>query len=101
VKEGHRRDGQVDIGRILSELEEGPRRKLLTELAMAGGRWKDDAGRVATDCLRQLRAAKLRGRLKGLSEQIREAETAHDLEKVKDLMDQKNRLMKEMSGTHH
>jgi DNA primase len=100
VKEGHRRDGQVDVGRILSGLEEGPRRKLLTELAMAGGRWKDDAGRVATDCLRQLRAAKLRGRLKGLSEQIREAETAHDLEKVKDLMDQKNRLMKDMSGTH-
>jgi DNA primase len=100
VAEGYRRDGRVDVGRLLSELEEGPRRKLLTELAMAGSRWKDDAGRVAADCLRQLRAAKMRERLKGLSREIREAETVHDLERVKELMDQKNRLMKEMSGTH-
>ncbi|HSA58063.1 MAG TPA: DNA primase [bacterium] len=100
VKEGYRRDGHVDVARILNELEEGPRRKLLTELAMAGGRWKEDAGRVAADCLRQLRAARLRGRLKGLSQEIQVAETAQDLERVKELMDQKNRLMKEMSGTH-
>lgn len=100
VKDGYRRDGHVDLGRILNELEEGPRRKLLTELAMAGGRWEEDADRVAADCLRQLRATKLRGRLKGLSQEIREAETVHDMDRVKELMDQKNRLMKEMAGTH-
>jgi hypothetical protein len=67
---------------------------------MAGGRWKEDAGRVADDCLRQLRATRFRQKLKGLSQEIRRAETEHDLERMKDLMDRKNQLIKEMTTLH-
>lgn len=100
VREGMKASGLIDVTRLLEGLGGDSRSRLLTELAMAGSRWKDEADRVADDCLRQLRAARFREKLKGLSQEIRKAETEHDLEKMKDLMDRKNQLIKEMNTLH-
>lgn len=100
VREDFQRNGALELGRILGGLGGDPRARILTELAMAGSRWKEDSGRVADDCLRQLRAARFRGQLKGLSQEIRQAETEHDSERMKDLMDRKNQLIKEMNTLH-
>ena len=97
MKEDFRRDGRIDLGKMLSTWEEEASRKFLTELAMAGSRWKEEGVRVATDCLRQLRTARMRERLKTLSREIRQAENAHDAGRMKELIDQKNQLIKQMT----
>jgi DNA primase len=97
VKEDFRREGRIDLGKILSVWEDQTSRGLLTELAMAGGRWKEDGGRVAADCLRQLRTARMRDQLKTLSKEIRQAENARDAGLMKELIDQKNQLIKQMT----
>jgi DNA primase len=100
VREDFNRSGQVDVARILTGLEEERVRKLLTELAMGGGRWKEDMGRVAADCLRQLRASRMRDRLKNLSREIRQAENGQDAGRMQELIDQKNQLIKQMGHLH-
>ncbi|HEX5038430.1 MAG TPA: DNA primase [bacterium] len=100
VKEEFRSFGRVDLAKILSAWEDAASRGLLTELAMAGNRWKDEGGRVAEDCLRQLRTARMRDKLKTLSKEIRQAENGHDAGRMKELIDQKNQLIKQMTNLH-
>jgi DNA primase len=100
VKVDFGRSGRVDVARLLGGQEDEKARKLLTELAMAGSRWKEDGGRVAADCLRQLRTARMRDRLKSLSQEIRQAEVEHDLGRMQELIDQKNQLIKQMTNLH-
>ncbi len=95
--QGH---GGIDVARILNDLETGPLRGLITELVMTGTRWREEGTKVASDCLRQLRVMRIKGRLKNLSDEIRRAETEHDLSRTKELMDQKNRLIKEITTLH-
>jgi DNA primase len=96
LKEDYSQHREVDVGRILAGVTEAPVRKLLTELSIRGSRWQEEGGKAAADCVRQLRSAKMRGKLQELSREIRKAELEHDTTKIMDLMDQKNRLIHEM-----
>ncbi len=103
VKEAFARDGQVDLAKILgfSQEQEGEDvRRLLTELAMAGGRWKDEGEKVAEDCLRKLRMTRFQDRLKQLSLEIRQAETEHDDDRLDELKKQKRILTNEIRSLH-
>lgn len=95
--------GMIETVRLLERFASAEKeglRRLLTELAFAGSRWKETGGQVAEDCLKQLRMGRLRAQLKDLSHRIRRAETEHDAHRVEELIEEKNRLMKEMMSLH-
>lgn len=100
LKEDYDRHGGLEVARLLTAMPEGPVRRLITELTISGGRWKEEGEKAAADCLHQLRINRIRGRLKDLSREIREAETEHDFARMKELLDQKNRMIKEMTRVH-
>lgn len=100
LKDDYQKHGAIEIARILTALPEGPVKRLITELAMSSSRWEDEGSRVAADCLRQLRASRMKGLLKELSDEIRQAESEGDLRRMRELLNQKNRLIKEMTSLH-
>jgi DNA primase len=100
LKEDCGEGGGIDVARILNRLPEGPIRRLVTELTMTGGRWKEEGEKAAADCLRQLRVGRIKTELKRLSQEIRQAETEHDPVRVKALLDEKSRLVREMTRLH-
>ncbi len=100
AQECHRQGGVLEVTTLVSRAGGEEEKKLLAELAFAGGRWSAEGGRVAEDCMKQLRTSRLRGRLQDLSQEIRRAQESRDVLKVKDLIDEKNRLIKQMSALH-
>lgn len=108
LRENYEQGGRLDIAKILTDLSEGEVRKLISELAFTGSQWNSidqnaegsEGTKAAFDCIRQLRTIRMRVRLKDLSHEIRRAETEHDTEKMKDLLDKKNKLIKEMTSLH-
>lgn len=99
-KEDFERHGVVDIARMMSAEPEGPTRRMIAELVMGSGKWEGEGSRVAADCLRQLRMSRIKGMLQSLSQEIRRAETENDLDRIAELLNEKNRLMKEMMNFH-
>lgn len=90
----------IDVGRIVTqELSEGLR-KILTELAIGATEWEEKEEVFARDCIKNFHLGRYRGLLKGISREIREAERAHDLVKVRELLKQKNMLLRDINTLH-
>jgi len=108
LKEDYQRHGKIDLNRVLSGFGSGfgassaeeATRRLLSEIAFAPGRWRVEPGKVAADCIRQFRASRFKGKLKDLSQEIQQAEVDHNISKRGELLDEKNRLIKEMTRLH-
>lgn len=92
--------GDIQISRLLSVASSDAEKGLLTELAMAGGEYGEMDAPAAEDCVKQLRKTRLQGELKNLSQKIRRAETQNDQEDLKNLLIEKNKLMKELRIYH-
>ncbi len=100
VREEHQGHGKIDLARVLGGCAEERTRKILSELAFSGSRWKEEGRQVALDCVRQIRTSRAKGRLKDLSAEIRQAERDHNTARMKELLQQKNDLMKQMFRLH-
>lgn len=102
------RHGELDASRILLMEGDDRFRKTVAALSMGGslrmGEEEDERaeGKVlaTTDCIRRVRTVRIREKLKNLSREIRQAEGSGDPARLKDLLDEKNQLIKEMQHLH-
>ena len=103
IREDFEKNGSVDLARLVTSVEEGPLKKLIMELAMRSSQIQVQKGgqeQAVKDCIRQWQTVRLKGRLKSLSVEIRQAETKQDFERMRDLLSEKNQIMKEMTVLH-
>lgn len=107
LKGDYQQHGELDLARTLSGLEEGPLRKLLSEVAFTGSFWGQGAGqnelegtKAATDCVKQFRVIRLKDQLKNLSSEIRRAETEGNAGQMQQLLEEKNQLIQRITSLH-
>ncbi len=103
----YQQHGELDLARTLSSLEEGPLRKLLSEVAFTGSFWGQGAQqnelegtKAATDCVKQFRVIRLKDQLKNLSSEIRRAETEGNTGQMQQLLEEKNQLIQRITSLH-
>ncbi len=101
LQEDFEKHQSIDVSRVLVGLPEGPVRQLLTELTLSSSRWSDvERDQVIEDCLRRWRSTLLKGQMKDLTQEIRQAERVGDVSRTKELLSQKSQLMKERGVLH-
>ena len=90
-----RRFGRVDADRLIEELE-SDQVDLVTGLALSDdGLADEDLGRVAADYIKRFDVRSRRLKARELSRRIKDAQTAGDEAGLKNLLQEKNRLLKE------
>lgn len=104
LREEFGKSRQVAAAGVFDRLVEGGRaRTLLTEITVAAGRWGGegtDPVRVAGDLVKQIRIGKLKVTLKGLTQEIREAERLQETGRLNELLEHKSDLLRQMKTVH-
>jgi DNA primase len=89
--------GALSVPRVLDAIgDQEEIRRLMTELTVGSSRWQNQGSKAAADCVRHLRANRIRGQLKDLSSEIRKAEMQQDLETMRGLLDRKSQLIRQL-----